>query len=277
MIAGGITQFNLLVGSIIASLQDGAVSLLYYADRIYQLPLGVVGIAIGIVLLPDLSRRLRAGDETGADNAQNRAFEFSMFLTVPASVALAVIPVPIIQVLFERGAFSSDDTYGAAMALAAFAIGLPAFVLTKVFSPGFFAREDTMTPMRFAAIGIAVNILGSLVLFFWMGHVGIALATSAAAWVNASLLGATLMKRGFYVPDARLKSRLPRLALACLIMGLGLWAGAAGAAPYLAASFIEGVLALLVLVVSGAVLFGGAALVTGATHMNDLKRAFRRA
>ena len=277
VIAGGITQFNLLVGSIIASLQDGAVSLLYYADRIYQLPLGVVGIAIGIVLLPDLSRRLRAGDEAGADNAQNRAFEFSMFLTVPASVALAVIPVPIIQVLFERGAFSSDDTYGAAMALAAFAIGLPAFVLTKVFSPGFFAREDTMTPMRFAAIGIAVNIFGSLVLFFWMGHVGIALATSAAAWVNASLLGATLMKRGFYVPDARLKSRLPRLALACLIMGAGLWAGAAGAAPYLAASFIEGVLALLVLVVSGAVLFGGAALVTGATHMNDLKRAFRRA
>lgn len=277
VIAGGITQFNLLVGSIIASLQDGAVSLLYYADRIYQLPLGVVGIAIGIVLLPDLARRLRAGDEAGADNAQNRAFEFSMFLTVPASVALAVIPVPIIQVLFERGAFSSDDTMGTATALAAFALGLPAFVLTKVFSPGFFAREDTMTPMRFAAIGITVNILGSLALFFWMGHVGIALATSAAAWVNAGLLGITLMKRGFYVPDARLKSRLPRLGLACLIMGAGLWGGTEFAAPYLAASFVEGVLALIALVAGGGALFAVAALATGATHLNDLKRAFRRA
>ncbi|MEQ9518199.1 MAG: murein biosynthesis integral membrane protein MurJ [Parvibaculum sp.] len=277
VIAGGITQFNLLVGSIIASLQDGAVSLLYYADRIYQLPLGVVGIAIGIVLLPDLSRRLRAGDETGADNAQNRAFEFSMFLTVPASVALAVIPIPIIQVLFERGAFSSDDTYGTAMALGAFAIGLPAFVLTKVFSPGFFAREDTMTPMRFAAIGIAVNIAGSFALFFWIGHVGIALATSVAAWVNAGLLGVTLMKRGFYLPDARLKSRLPRLGVACLIMGASLWAGAHIASPYLGASFVEGVVALITLVVGGGALFAAAALFTGATHMKDLKRAFKRA
>jgi len=275
IIAGGITQFNLLVGSIIASLQDGAVSLLYYADRIYQLPLGVVGIAIGIVLLPDLSRRLRADDGGGANNAQNRAFEFAMLLTVPAAVALAVIPVPIIQVLFERGAFSAADTQGTALALAGFAIGLPAFVLTKVLSPGFFAREDTVTPMRFAAIGIAVNIVGSLALFFWIGHLGIALATSAAAWVNAGLLGVRLVRLGHFEFDARLKSRLPRLALASAIMGAGLWIGADLAAPFLMAGFLVSTLSLVMLIAGGATLFAVATLVTGTAKVSELKGAFR--
>jgi len=277
IIAGGITQFNLLVGSIIASLQDGAVSLLYYADRIYQLPLGVVGIAIGIVLLPDPSRRLRADDGGGANNAQNRAFEFSMLLTVPAAVALAVIPVPIIQVLFERGAFSAADTQGTALALAGFAIGLPAFVLTKVLSPGFFAREDTVTPMRFAAIGIAVNIVGSLALFFWIGHLGIALATSAAAWVNAGLLGVRLVRLGHFEFDARLKSRLPRLALASAIMGAGLWIGADLAAPFLMAGFLVSTLSLGVLIAGGATLFAVATLATGTAKVSELKSSFRRA
>jgi putative peptidoglycan lipid II flippase len=277
IIAGGITQFNLLVGSIIASLQDGAVSLLYYADRIYQLPLGVVGIAIGIVLLPDLSRRLRGNDGTGANNAQNRAFEFAMLLTVPASVALAIIPVPIIQVLFERGAFSAADTQGTALALAGFAIGLPAFVLTKVLSPGFFAREDTVTPMRFAAISIAVNIVGSLALFFWIGHVGIALATSAAAWVNAGLLGLRLVRLGHFEFDARLKSRLPRLVIASAIMGAGLWVGTDLATPFLAGSFVVSTAALVALIAGGGLLFAVATLLTGAAKVSDLKSAFRRA
>lgn len=276
VIAGGITQINLLIGSIIASLQDGAVSLLYYADRIYQLPLGVVGIAIGIVLLPDLSRRLRADDTSGANNAQNRAFEFSMLLTVPASVALAVIPVPIIQVLFERGAFTAADTTGTALALAAFAIGLPAFVLTKVFSPGFFAREDTVTPMRYAAIGIAVNIVGSLTLFYWIGYVGIALATSAAAWVNAGLLGTRLIREGHYEVDARLKSRLPRLVAAAIAMGVALWYGAAIAAPFLAATFLESVLALAVLVAGGGLAFALSCVATGAAQISELKSMLRR-
>jgi putative peptidoglycan lipid II flippase len=276
VIAGGITQINLLVGSIIASLQDGAVSLLYYADRIYQLPLGVVGIAIGIVLLPDLSRRLRADDTSGANNAQNRAFEFAMLLTVPASVALAVIPVPIIQVLFERGAFTSADTTGTALALSAFAIGLPAFVLTKVFSPGFFAREDTVTPMRYAAIGITVNIIGSLTLFYCIGYVGIALATSVAAWVNAGLLGSRLIREGYYEVDARLKSRLPRLIASAIAMGVALWYGTGIAAPYLAATFLESVVALAVLIAGGGLTFALASIATGATHINELKAMLGR-
>ena len=138
VVAGGVTQLNIMIGTIIASFQAGAVSYLYYADRIYQLPLGVVGIAIGVVLLPDLTRKVRAEDSKAVDAAQNRAMEFAMFLTLPAAIALAVVPGPIIGVLFERGQFTSDDTHMTAMALAAFAFGLPAFVLNKVLSPGFF-------------------------------------------------------------------------------------------------------------------------------------------
>jgi hypothetical protein len=147
VLAGGITQINIVVGTMIASLQAGAVSLLYYADRLYQLPLGVVGIAIGVVLLPELSRRLKAGDEAGVNVASARSLEFAMLLTLPAAVALAAIPLPLVSVLFERGAFGEEARFGTAAALQAFAVGLPSFVLIKVFSPAFFAREDTRTPM----------------------------------------------------------------------------------------------------------------------------------
>ena len=165
VLAGGITQINIVIGTMIASLAPGAVSYLYYADRIYQLPLGIVGIAIGIVLLPDLSRQLRAGRHDLVDFTQNRALEFAMALTLPAAVALIVMAHPIIALLFQRGSFDAADTAATAGALAAFAAGLPAFVLVKVFSPGFFAREDTRTPMWFAGITVAVNVVVSLALF----------------------------------------------------------------------------------------------------------------
>ena len=153
MLAGGITQINIVIGTMIASLAPSAVSYLYYADRLYQLPLGIVGIAIGVVLLPDLSRQLRAGRIDVAEHTQNRALEFAMALTLPAAVALFVMAVPIINVLFQRGSFGPPTRSQTAAALAAFALGLPAFVLIKVFSPGFFAREDTRTPMWFAGVG----------------------------------------------------------------------------------------------------------------------------
>src|SRR5690606_14100009 len=162
LISGGITQINIVVGTIIASLQAGAVSYLYYADRLYQLPLGIIGVAVGVVLLPDLSRKLRAGDGDAAHDSQNRSLEFALLFTVPAAVALVIAAGPIIGVLFERGAFSSLDTHATAAALAAFAIGLPSFVMIKVFQPAFFAREDTRTPMWFAAINLVVNAVGSL-------------------------------------------------------------------------------------------------------------------
>jgi len=283
VIAGGIAQINLLIGTIIASLQDGAVSWLYYADRVYQLPLGVIGIAIGVVLLPDLARRLRAEDAGGALRAQNRALEFSMLLTLPAAAALIAIPGPIIETLFERGAFDAADTLKTQMALAAFAVGLPAFVLIKVFSPGFFAREDTATPMRFAAAGIAVNITGSLILFYQVGFIGIAIATSMAAWVNAGLLWLRLRGLGHYTADERLLARLPMILLASAVMGGLLWAAATYAGPYAAGLLSDGwtaealgILALAALVMGGMAVYGLLCQLTGAATLADIRQAVRR-
>src|SRR6201999_4149335 len=157
VISGGITQLNIVIGTVIASLQPGAVSHLYYADRVYELPLAIVGIAIGIVLLPDVSRQLRAGNTTGVIDSQNRSLEFALLLTIPAALALAAIPTDITRVLFERGAFKSEDTHVTASVLAMFALGLPAFVMIKVFSPAYYAREDTKTPMRYAVVSLTAN------------------------------------------------------------------------------------------------------------------------
>ncbi len=185
-------QINLLIATVIATSLDRAVAYLYYADRLYQLPLGVIGVAIGVVLLPDLSRKLRAGDNQAALNSQNRALELSLFLTIPAAIALMAIPVPILHTVFEHGAFTAADTLAVAPTVLAFAAGLPAFAMTKVFQPGFYAREDTKTPMRFAIISVVINIAASLLLSRWYGHVGIAMATSLAAWANAILLAISL-------------------------------------------------------------------------------------
>ncbi len=274
VISGGITQINILIGTIIASLQDSAVSWLYYADRVYQLPLGVVGIAIGVVLLPNLARKLGAGDDGGAIDAMNRSLELSMLLTLPAAVALMIVPEPIIQVLFERGAFTAKDTPATAAALAAFAAGLPAFVAVKVFSPGFFAREDTRTPMIYAGISVAVNVAGSLALFFVIGHVGIAIATTLAGWVNALLLAGTLRRRGAYAVDAALRRRIGPICLSSAVMGAGLWLLAAGLAPYFApaaGTFVQAG-ALLALVGGGLGLYLLAVQVTRAAHVPTLLR-----
>ena len=213
VIAGGVTQINIVIGTIVASLQPGAVSHLYYADRVYELPLAIVGIAIGVVLLPDVSRHLRAGNHAAVMDSQNRSLEFAMLLTVPAAVALAVVPVEIVKGLFERGAFTAADTPATAYALAIFALGLPSFVLIKVFQPAYFAREDTATPMRYAVVGLTANTLGSIALFFLfrrlglMPHLGIAVATTLGGWLNAGLLyahaGQARQFRGRRPPEAR--------------------------------------------------------------------------
>jgi putative peptidoglycan lipid II flippase len=271
VVAGGITQINIVIGTMIASLAPGAVSYLYYADRLYQLPLGIVGIAIGVVLLPDLSRQLRAGRDDLAGHSQNRAVEFAMALTLPSAVALFVMAEPIIEVLFQRGSFRPSDTIATAAALAAFAVGLPSFVLVKVFSPGFFAREDTRTPMWFAGISVAVNVVLSLALFPFLSHVGIAIATAASGWVNALLLAVTLHRRGHFTADASLKRRLPLILLAALLMGVGLYVAMWALGPMLGhASFVVRASAVAILVVTGAVLFALFCQLTGAA---DFRRA----
>lgn len=228
LIAGGITQINVFVGTVIASLQAGAISYLYYADRLYQLPLGIVGIAIGVVLLPDLAKKLRNGDRRAVLDSQNRSVEFALLLTLPSAVGLGIAAYPIVSILFERGAFTAGDVVPTAHALIAFSLGLPAFVLIKVFQPAFFAREDTSTPMWLAGLNLVINAAGSLILFFWFnsigwqGHVGIALATSIAAWMNAILLWGILATRRDFAVDRRLVRSLALIIVATLVMGAAL-------------------------------------------------------
>lgn len=278
IVSGGIMQINLLIATMIATTIDRAVAYLYYADRLYQLPLGVIGVAIGVVLLPDLSRKLSAGDNVAALASQNRALELSLFLTLPAAIALIAIPAPILHTLFEHGAFTRDDTLAVAPAVAAFATGLPAFAMIKVFQPGFFAREDTRTPMNFAIVSVAVNIVASLILSRYIGHVGIAVATSIAAWVNATLLGLTLSRRGDYQLDPRLVQRLPRIVLASLILGAVLLAGYWYSASFYAfgTSIWQKLSALLALVIGGIAIYFAAAQLTGAMTLREMKSALSR-
>ena len=284
VIAGGITQINIAVGTIIASLEAGAVSYLYYADRIYQLPLGVVGIAIGVVLLPDISRKLRAGDMLAVQDSQNRALEFSLLLVVPAAVALLVMAEPICRVLYERGAFTVADAQATAWALGAFAVGLPSFVLIKVFQPAFFAREDTRTPMWFALINLVVNAGLSIGLFHalkaagFAPHTGIATATTVSGWINALLLWGTLRKRGHFALDARMVRVLPLLLLSSLAMGAALWFASQWAAPFVARPYLTPVRAgvLAGLVALGGAVYGSMAVLTGALNVRAFLGAFRR-
>lgn len=234
ILSGGITQINIFIGTIIASGAAGAISYLYYADRLYQLPLGIIGIAIGVVLLPELSRHLKGGRADAARDAQDRSLQIAMLLGVPAAAGLAALSSPIIGLLFERGAFGAADTLATATALNAFAVGLPAFVLIKVFQPGFFAREDTLTPTIFAAISVATNIAISLALFPHLAQLGIAIGTSVSAWLNALMLATTLLLRGQFVLNGRALRNHALIIVTAIAMGLSLWFLAEFAAPLLA-------------------------------------------
>jgi putative peptidoglycan lipid II flippase len=277
-ITGGITQINTLVGTAIASGQAGAVPALNLADRVYQLPLGVVGVAVGVVLLPELARALKAGHLVDARNLQNRSVEFTLFLTLPAAAALLTMSEPIVRVLYERGAFTADDTRLVAEILAIFGLGLPAFVLIKAFTPGYFAREDTRTPMIFAAISVAVNVSTALWLFPSMGAPGIATASAVAGWVNAALLLGVLIRRGHWGSDAGLNRRAPRLILACAIMAGAIWAAVTYLAPQLSSDtpiYTQAV--TLAAVVAGAMaIYFAAAFGLGGADIGMIRRNIRR-
>ncbi|MEQ8667205.1 MAG: murein biosynthesis integral membrane protein MurJ [Rhodospirillales bacterium] len=274
-LGGGVYQVSLVIDTIIASLLPaGSISFLFYADRVNQLPLGVVGVAVGTALLPMLSRQLRAGDARAAANSQNRSIEFALLLTLPAAAALFIIAEPIIRVLFERGEFTPATTSATAAALAVYAIGLPAYVLVKALAPGFFAREDTKTPVVISCIALAVNLVLNLLLMGPFLHVGIAMATSASAWLNCLLLAVVLRRRGQLPLDTRLTTRLPRTAIAVAAMCLTLVVLQPHLADGLAApALADRVFNLVVLVAAGLATFGVAAVVSGAARPSDL-RAF---
>lgn len=276
LLAGGVVQINLLVGRQVGSFFDGAVAWLSYADRLYQLPLGVVGAAISVVLLPDLSRRLHAGDSQGGQDALNRGAEFTLALTLPAAVALVAVPGPIVSVLFERGEFHAADTRATALAVAIYGAGLPAFVLQKVVSPLYYAREDTRSPFRFALNSMIVNVVVALGLAPLLGFSAAAIGTTVAGWVMLFQLwqGTRGMDNSARI-DGRLRRSMPRILLACLVMGLALVLGADLMARWLATPYLR-YLALLLLVGAGMLSYGLAALGTGALRLVDVRAAMRR-
>jgi putative peptidoglycan lipid II flippase len=278
VMAGGITQINLFVGTIIASTADSAISYLYYADRLYQLPLGIIGVAVGTVLLPELSRHLKGGRDAEADRSQNQALLISMLLSLPAATALVALAGPIVSVLFERGAFTAADTAETARTVLWFAAGLPAYVLIRVLQPGFFAREDTKTPTVFAGISVAVNIGLSLVLFPTFAHVGIAIATSVAAWANTALLAIWLARRGHFRLPAGDWRRHGLILIAAAIMAAILWGLSIPLAPWLASSApaLLQIMALGALVALGLVVYFGLVHLTGVQRMGALVSRLRR-
>ncbi len=224
LLGAGVTQLNLTVDVIIASLLPaGTVSVLYYADRVNQLPLGTIGVAVGTALLPTLSRQALAGQAEAAIATLNRALEYALLLTLPAALALLVIGGPVIEVLFHRGAFNAAQVALTGQALGAYAVGLPAFVLVKVLVPGFFARGDTAMPVKIGVFVVALNLGLNIVFMGPLQHLGPPLASSLAAWVNVAALGWVLHRRGHLALDRQISRSVPRMLLAGVAMMLVLY------------------------------------------------------
>ena len=274
----GAVQINLVVSTALAAtlLPEGSVSYIYYADRLNQLPLGLIGIGLGTVLLPTISRHLGRGEDAEAMATQNRGMELALFLTLPATVALIVCGVPIIAALFQHGRFTAVDSLFTAQALAAFSIGLPSYILVKVLTPGYYARSDTKTPVRYATVSMVVNLVLNLAFIKPLGHMGPPLATAIASTVNVVLLYRTLAKRGQFVADAQLRRRTPRLVVAALLMGGVMWFLDVVFEPYVVGTSVERWSALVVLVGAGGLVYAAATVVTGAVRVAELKRLLRR-
>jgi len=275
-LAGGVVQVNLVVGQIVASQYDKAVSWLYAADRLYQLPLGVVGIAVGIVLLPDLSRRLKVGDDAGARQALSRGGEVALALTIPCAVALVVIPLPLVAVLFERGAFGADDSAATALAVAVYGLGLPAFVLQKILQPIFFAREDTRSPFRYALVAMGVNAGLAFGLAPFVGWIAAALAATVAAWVMVWQLARGARGFGDVARfDTQFRRRLWRIALASALMGAVVWGASTVLGPFLVVSGWRW-LALALLIALGSASYGLFGQGLGAFRLQEMRQSLRR-
>lgn len=274
----GASQINLLVSTALSGwlLASGSITYIYYADRLNQLPLGLIGIGLGTILLPTISRMLTKGQEAEAMETQNRGIELALFLTLPATVAFLIVAEPIVRGLFQYGRFTADDAMRCGWALSAFSIGLPSYVLVKVLTPGYYARGDTRTPVRYAMLSILINIVGNMALIPTLGHIGPPLATALASTVNVAMLYTTLVRRGHFAADAGLRRRIPRLVVAAIIMGGALWAGESLLDPWLTGAMAQRYIALALLVGAGVALYGLASFVTGAYRLSDIKALLRR-
>jgi len=265
LIGSGVSQLNLTIDTIIATwLPTGSLSLMYFADRLNQLPLGVLGSAAGTTMLPVLTRQLHSGQEEAAYATQNQAIDYALLLTVPAAFALCALSVPLMATLFGHGAFTARDAVLSAQSLCGYAAGLPFFVLIKVLSPGFFARGDTATPVRIGLAILALNLALNLALMRPLAHVGPPTASSLAALANTSVLFGLLLRRGWIRPTRRLVSRLARM-LACSVAMTALLVAAQYALPVGIASMPTRlrILALAGLIALGLLAYGAGLVATG--------------
>jgi putative peptidoglycan lipid II flippase len=275
ILAGGLAQVNVFIGTVIGSASASVVSYLYYADRVYQLPLGIFGAAMGLILLPELTRRLASGDESGARQAQRNTIELALLLTLPAAAGLAMAARPIVEVLFERGAFDAKATSATAAALATYGLGLPGYVLAKVLHPGFFARHDVRTPLLVTLAGAVIDLAVALYLFPALAQVGIAVAATAAGWFNAAALSFILWRRRHLVVDRAFLGKIARLFGAAAAMGYAVSLYSRGLAEALVASRPIGVKggALMALCLASAATYFLLAWLLGCL---DLGRLWRR-
>jgi putative peptidoglycan lipid II flippase len=256
------TQIALFADTIIATfLAAGALSALYYADRLNQLPIGVIGIAIGTVLLPEMSRRLTAGDFDGAAVSQRRAFDFTLLLSVPFVAAFIAVPDVIMRAMFARGAFTKGDAAAAGATLAAYAIGLIPFVLIRSAVATFYARKDTATPVKAALTGVAVNVALKLALVGSLAQIGLALATAVGAWINLLLVIGFAVRAGYLSLDRVLLQSFAKFVIAGVILGAVLWFSARLATTGLAQIAFRDEVILGLLIVIGAVVYAGSILV----------------
>lgn len=281
-IAASGTQINIMVSQALASFEVNAKSWLYYADRLYQLPLGLVGVAVGVAILPRLSRAARAENAGDGQRTMDEGIGLALALTLPAAAALAVMPELLLNGIFARGNFEASDATQAAKALFHFAWGVPAFVMIKILAPAFFAREDMKTPMRFSLVSVAVNTVLGAALFFMLkkqgvyGYPGLAIATSTAAWVNVVLLARTLITRDWYRPGALLVSRMLRAVIATAVMVTVIWVLKDRYDSVLALVDNRRLLAMLAVIFAGMLAYAIAALITGAVRLSEIRSALRR-
>jgi len=282
IIGASIQQINLLVGGSVASFQEGGKTLIYNADRINQLPLGLIGIAFGVVLLPEISRKVKANDSKGAQHSLQHGMEMAMLVALPAMVGIGVLAVPIIDVLFRSGEFTSSDAHMAGQALMVFALSCPAYIMVRVVQPGYFAREDTKTPMRFTFITAVINIILCLIAYMTLRDsmylfVGCAAATTIAGWVNVVLLIRGLRQSGFIKLKPVFWVKLSKMLIASIVMGGALLICTELLNTQLFESLRVFRAIILGLIIStGIVVYFLVAHLIGAAKLADIKAGFRK-
>ena len=280
-IAGGALQINVLVSQALASFENGAITFLNVADRLYQLPLGLIGIAVGVAMLPKLARLVHEGDGPGARSALDEAVALSMAFTLPAAAALLAMPAYMVDGLFARGAFTSENAQAVGLAVFHYGWGVPAFVLAKIYAPAFFAREDTKAPMRYALISMALNVVLGASLFFGFralglpGFPGLAIGTSAAAWLNVGLMIRSLTRAGAYGPTPAAYGRLARILLASAILFAVMFTANANRVVLDAALGSKEVAVACLILIGGSFYFLVAFLVRAVT-VREVLSAFKR-